>query len=451
MIPKEAVAYLKNKTRVGASGSPFPNSKNFSYRDIWNEEHAANFTVAKAMQMDVLKDIQDAIVQAAEKGETLEHFKKNLRPLLQQKGWWGKKEMTDPLTGETVNAQLGSGRRLKTIYTTNTRQAFLYEKYQRINESDAHPYMMYRVGNSKEHRPEHLEWDGLILPKDDPWWGLHMPQKEYGCKCFFSAITEVRKEKLEQRGFTVPPTSDGTPGHTVHVKTKAPPEVWTTYVNERTGTVERVPKGVHPSFNYDARGLPRNAGALEQLVQKTQAKYPAQFDGVVRSVLKSEANKADFYGFIENALGRNKDRQRMAAVGVLDSRIIDALKKEKINLAAHHVIVLESQLVNGKKYTDRHTRRGNAPAKEDWYNLLDWLIDASVFWDAKGGGLIYLAKLAESRFMKIAVDVSVYGKGHRGVRVNMPKVDTMYVLDLSAESDRGISEYNRIMGMKKIR
>jgi hypothetical protein len=49
MIPKEAVAYLKNKTCVGASGSPFPNSKNFSYRDLWNEEHAANLTVAKAM------------------------------------------------------------------------------------------------------------------------------------------------------------------------------------------------------------------------------------------------------------------------------------------------------------------------------------------------------------------------------------------------------------------
>jgi hypothetical protein len=34
IIPKEAVAYLKNKIRVGADGSPFPAFKNFSYKDI---------------------------------------------------------------------------------------------------------------------------------------------------------------------------------------------------------------------------------------------------------------------------------------------------------------------------------------------------------------------------------------------------------------------------------
>ena len=181
IIPKEAVAYLKNKIRAGADGSPFPASKNFSYKDIWHEEHAVNFTVAKALQTDVLKDINEAVIQAAEKGESLEHFRKNLKPVLQQKGWWGKKKMVDPLTGEEVNARLGSDRRLKVIYNTNIRSAYQQGKWERTQASGMHPYLMYRTGNSKNHRREHLAWDGLILPKDDPWWNSHFPQNVYGC------------------------------------------------------------------------------------------------------------------------------------------------------------------------------------------------------------------------------------------------------------------------------
>jgi uncharacterized protein with gpF-like domain len=105
LIPQEALAYLKNKSlEVG-----------FSYKDVWHEEHAAAFTVAKAMQLDVLADLHNAVVGAMEKGQSFESFKKKIKPLLQQKGWWGKKEMADPLTGKTVNAQLGSDRRLQTI------------------------------------------------------------------------------------------------------------------------------------------------------------------------------------------------------------------------------------------------------------------------------------------------------------------------------------------------
>jgi hypothetical protein len=46
--------------------------------------------------------------------------------------------------------------------------------------------------------------------------------------------------------------------------------------------------------------------------------------------------------------------------------------------------MLESKLVNGKKYTGKHTLMGNAPSKEDWYNLVDWLMDAPIFWDGNG-------------------------------------------------------------------
>lgn len=57
--------------------------------------------------------------------------------------------MTDPLTGAEIDAQLGSDRRLKTIYDVNLRSAFQKAQYDRTMASDLHPYLMYRVGNAK--------------------------------------------------------------------------------------------------------------------------------------------------------------------------------------------------------------------------------------------------------------------------------------------------------------
>ncbi|UKI55503.1 MAG: hypothetical protein L6V90_13100 [Treponema succinifaciens] len=163
LIPRQALEYIRNKKLRPA----------FSYKDVWNEEHATAFTVAKAMQLDVLSDIKGAVEKAIENGTTFEQFKKELKPTLMQKGWWGKKKMTDPLSGETIAAQLGS---------------------------DLHPYLMYRIGPSLRHREQHVRWNNLIRPKDDPIWNYIFPPNGYGCKCYTVAVTEARKQKYECDG-----------------------------------------------------------------------------------------------------------------------------------------------------------------------------------------------------------------------------------------------------------
>jgi hypothetical protein len=261
IVPREALAYLKNKNLKAG----------FSYKDVWNEEHATAFTVAKAMQLDVLSDLHTAVVDAMEKGQSFESFKKNITPLLQQKGWWGKKEMTDPLTGKTVNAQLGSDRRLKTIYRVNMRSAYQKGQYDRTMASDIHPYLMYRIGPSVNHREDHQSWDGLILPKDDPFWDSHFPPNGWGCKCYTRAVTEVRKKQYEENGIPTAPRLDGTGGGNVPAKTQAPPVKYKTYFNERKGTVEQVPEGVDPAFNWNQGKAARDAGAKAAL-ENAQAK-----------------------------------------------------------------------------------------------------------------------------------------------------------------------------------
>jgi hypothetical protein len=439
IIPKVALDYIKNKNlKVG-----------FSYKDVWNEEHAAAFTVAKAMQIDVLSDLHNAVIQAVEQGQSFDSFKKSIKPTLQQKGWWGRKEMTDPLTGKTIDAQLGSDRRLKTIYNVNMRSAYQKGQYDRTIQSDLHPYLMYRIGPSVKHREEHERWDRLILSKDDPFWDSHFPPNGWGCKCYTRAVTENQRKKYEAEGIAVPQRADGTGGGKISVKTEAPPDEYRSFFNERTGTLERIPKGISPGFNWNQGKTSRSTAALEQRVQKTREKTPEQFDGIINSVLKSQANKNDFYGFIEDSLERKKDRQHSAAAGVLDSKITRFLAGKGIDLSKNPVIMLESRLVNSGKYTGRHTNTGNAPSKGDWYNLVDWLMDASIFWDGKG--LIYLARISDSRYMKIAVDVSLKTKAHQTVRLVLPKIDTMYLLDLSTEENRGLQEFTRITKMEKIR
>ena len=261
-IPKEALDYIKNKSlKVG-----------FSYKDVWNEEHATAFTVAKAMQIDVLSDLKKAVEKAIEEGMSFDTFKKNIKPTLQQKGWWGKKKMTDPLTGDVIDAQLGSDRRLKTIYNVNLRSAYQKGQYDRTMASDLHPYLIYRVGNSVKHREQHLAWDGLILLKDDPWWATHLPPNGYGCKCYTRAVTEERKQRYENEGIKVPPAADGSGGGTLRVKTKAPPDKYRNYFNERKGSFERIPHGITPGFGWN-QGKPRIETVKHVLNEKLEAFY----------------------------------------------------------------------------------------------------------------------------------------------------------------------------------
>jgi hypothetical protein len=312
---------------------------------------------------------------------------------------------------------------------------------------------MYRVGNSQRHRQEHLAWEGLILPKDDPWWNSHYPPNGWGCKCWTMAVSEERKQRLEKSGITVPPSVDGTPGYTAAVQTKAPPVTYKTFYNERKGTVERVPAGVDPAFNWNVGSRKRLAANLENVVRKTQKNVPAQYDSVMKSLMSNTVVKEEYHAFVKKTFDKIKTRRvddrNAMPVGFLDQKILKALRNEKKNFEENSLVFIEEGLLNSGKFKDRHVTQGNAPSESDWYNMMDYLMSGSVFLD--GDGLVFLVKRSESKFLKIVVDLGFRHKAHKGSLLLLPKVDTMYELDIAAETDRGIEEYNRIMKLKKIR
>ena len=136
--------------------------------------------------------------------------------------------------------------------------------------------------------------DGLILPKDDPFWNSHFPPKEFRCKCYTRAVSEPRKRQYERDGIRVPPKADGSGAGVIKVKTKAPAEEYTTYFNERKGLIERLPKGVAPGFNWHQGKMSRSVPATFACLKKAQDKLPEAVDAVIKTLQTSQIYQPKF-------------------------------------------------------------------------------------------------------------------------------------------------------------
>ncbi|MFK0299271.1 phage minor head protein [Brevundimonas sp. NPDC090276] len=187
----EISAYLRQKQMRPA----------FRHTEVWGEEHAYAFTVAKAVQADVLTAIHDSLQTAIDKGVPYEAWARNLKPELKRLGWWGDAvEMADPATGEVKPRELGTPRRLRTIYSANLRSARAAGQWERGQRTKAVlPFYLYQLGPSERHRPEHIGKEGVVRPVDDPLWATWFPPNGWGCKCWLRQIT---KAEAERRGVT---------------------------------------------------------------------------------------------------------------------------------------------------------------------------------------------------------------------------------------------------------
>ena len=259
-VPREALAYFRAKDLRPA----------FDYRDVWGQEHAHAFTVAKAIELDVLDDLREAVEQALAEGKTFRQFSKDLTPTLQKKGWWGVQERIDPADpdGKPRMVQLGSPRRLRTIYRSNLRAARAAGQWQRIQRTkDTHPYLLYELGPSERHRPQHVAWAGTLLPADDPWWQSHFTPNGWGCKC---RVRQVSKRDAERRGgVTAPPHHD--------------PVEW---VNKRTGVTQKVDRGLDPAWAGNP-GVDRARVLQDSLAEKIDAADQDLARAAVRQVVES--------------------------------------------------------------------------------------------------------------------------------------------------------------------
>jgi SPP1 gp7 family putative phage head morphogenesis protein len=172
----------------------------WNWRDTWKEQHARAFTVAKAMNMDVLSSIRGEVENALEEGTTLREFQKNLEPTLKKLGWWGRQEKVNPKTGEIEEVQLGSPWRLKTIYRTNMQTSYMTGRYRhQMQAAKMRPWWMYDAVNDSHTRPSHAAHDGQVRRYDDPFWDKYYPPNGWGCRC---TVRTLSGDQLQSRGIT---------------------------------------------------------------------------------------------------------------------------------------------------------------------------------------------------------------------------------------------------------
>lgn len=260
VIP-EHVAYFRNKeTRPS-----------YSWKDVAPEDHAFAFTVAKATQAEVLTEIKAALDDAIAKGETAEMFKAKLAPKLMALGWWGRKEQVDPVTGEVKTVQLGSLRRLETIFQTNTRIAYAAGAWERAQRTKhLLPFFAYRLGPSEVHRPEHERLEGLILPIDHDFWITRYPPTGFGCKCW---TQQLSTKQAQAAGYD---------------PEKPAPDFGTRkYYNSRDGETIELPRGVDPGFGVNPGRL-RGRVLARHLAGRLDGAPPEIAKVVARDVVTSQ-------------------------------------------------------------------------------------------------------------------------------------------------------------------
>ena len=156
---QEAIDFWQGKVKLPSSG----------WTDVWQEQHSHGFMVAGATKDALLEDLYSAIHKAKQEGGGYEEFRQRFPEIAKQHGW----------------AYNGApGWRSKIIYDTNVTQAHNAGRYQQmVAVKHLRPFWQYCHTPQEHPRLQHLAWDGLILPADDPWFDTHAPQNGWRCKC----------------------------------------------------------------------------------------------------------------------------------------------------------------------------------------------------------------------------------------------------------------------------
>ena len=167
--------------------------------DLWQGQHARAFVVAGATRDALLTDLREAVDAAISKGETLADFRARFRDIVQRNGWTG-------WTGEGTPG--GQAWRTATIYHTNLRTAYHAGRWETLKRF---PYLRYKHNPSRNPREQHMAWDGIILPTNDPWWKTHYTPNGWGCHCTVFGVSDAKMRAMGWKVSARPAAIQGDP------------------------------------------------------------------------------------------------------------------------------------------------------------------------------------------------------------------------------------------------
>lgn len=235
----QQVAFFRGKL-----GNLVPTEK---WDDIWKSAHDRAFMVAGAQNADLLADLAAAVDRSISEGIGIGEFRKQFAQIVKKHGW--------DHSGER-------NWRTRVIYRTNAATSYAAGRLAQLREG-GFPFWMYKHGGSSDPRPQHLAWDGLVLPADHPFWSTHSPPNGWGCSCRVVGLR--RKEDARRLG--------GDPDRTL-------PDGWDS-IDAATGE----PEGVDRGWGYQP-------GATSTLFQQLQDKVdtlPAPLASALATSLQTSA------------------------------------------------------------------------------------------------------------------------------------------------------------------
>lgn len=313
LTPKEAVAYLEKRNQL---------TKSFNWQDVWQEEHAHQFTVSRLANLDILESMRDGILSSVKGDSSRQDWTKNAKELLIQAGWWGKKSLADPSSGEIVTTTFDPPR-LKLIYDTNTRMAYAAGLWQRIERNKkTHPYIRYITRGDERVRESHRRWNNLTLPVDHPLWKIIFPPNGWRCRCRVMSISQADYDA-------------GLAPNGERLNKIAPVIEMVPWTNKRTGKTLHVPAGIDPGFGYNP-GMERSTNMLDVTRNKLDG-LPAPMRSAALNPVEVKPVDADFRKAIDGALAAIPDSVRVSVMaGGYELRIAPKLTDVLPRLAGQH-------------------------------------------------------------------------------------------------------------------
>lgn len=385
--PADAIEYLQSKGyKIG-----------WDWHQTLDDAHSRAFTVAKVAKLDVLQDIRKSLITALEKGQSFEKWQAEITPILQEKGWWGKKTVINP-AGQEQEVQLGSPRRLRTIYHTNMRSAFSAGRYKTMLEAtETRPFWEYRHITMVNYREEHKAWNGRILRAGDPFWTVAYPPSKFGCNCrvIAKSASEVEgKEILSSEGYQTQYSEK------IGVDSFTGADVYGTRQRFDIPTQDGTTLTFSPAAGFN--NSPATSYAMDQVLANRATKYLGNEQGLkqVQQIITAPVRQKAHHAFIDNTLSFGKAQGKTSTVGVLQAEDIVFLQNKWQSIESP-IVTIADRLLIGKK-AKRHETAGDALSTAEWQELPLLIAQVkTVLYDVNNDSVLYVLRGMDSEEQKV--------------------------------------------------
>lgn len=384
--PKLAVDYFRSK----------------GYKITWNwqemsaQAHAQAFTVAKATSLDVLESIQLELDRALATGTTEREFKKNLKPVLEKLGWWGKQINIDS-NGEAKEVQLGSPRRLSTIYRTNLATAYQAGRYQQqLASSETHPFWQYVATIDDRTRAAHAALHLKVFRYDDPIWQKLYPPNGWGCRCRVRALTE---SQVKREGLKVESSTGKLETYEVNTGIDdATGEVYQSEVTQFKSGAGTMRTDAGWSGNVGNVAMGSDVNIAKKLTTLQNRKLRQQ---VIQSLNNEPARQDAFAKWVGNILTTRRAGNAIQPLGFMTDDIAEKVKEISGIEPARLFAVSEKNILHSDSL--KHEETGVKLTLKDYQSLPKLIADAqAILWDVQKNNLLYIAKGSDT--MKIVIN-----------------------------------------------